>query len=221
VVWLDEPFCPPEPAAAALMRAVVAALPGAGPVRESRAPWGAAEFFATHCALMYGALALAAPADTFDYFVRRSAGLDGLPDPVARPTELLAAGLTLRHRDWLAANERRWGFAARLAEVFADADAIICPAAPSPAPLLGSERLDRRRQCLGGRDQPALLQTYWAAIASSLHLPAVTVPVGVDPAGLPVAVQVIAPQRHDRQALAVAARIEQAVGGCRWPPGYG
>jgi Asp-tRNA(Asn)/Glu-tRNA(Gln) amidotransferase A subunit family amidase len=54
-------------------------------------------------------------------------------------------------------------------------------------------------------------------VASSLYLPAVTVPVGLGPDGLPVGAQVIAPCLHDHHALAVAALLEAAGGGFRPP----
>jgi amidase len=227
-LWLDEPFCPPDDAVSAALAGALAgvlerAAAGPGPglsVAPGRAPWSAPEFFATHCALMYGALSLAVPSASFDYFVRRSADL---PSPLAAgldPTDLLAAGLTIRHRDWLAANEQRWVFAGQLAAYFTDFDVIVCPAAPTAAPLHDARRLDRRRQRLGAEEHPALRQTYWVAIASTLGLPAVTVPVGRDAAGLPLAAQVIAPRFHEWQALAVAALIEAAVGPLPAPPAW-
>jgi amidase len=104
-----------------------------------------------------------------------------------------------------------------MAGFFADFDAIVCPVAPTPAALLDERRLDRRTQWLGDREVPALLHTFWSAVASTLYLPAVTVPVGFSAEGLPVGAQVIAPYLHDHQALAVAALLETVGGGFRPP----
>jgi amidase len=217
-LWLEDPFCPPEPAVVAAITAAARAIGDrVAVVVPGRPPWPAEDFFGMHCTLMYGELALAAPTGTFDYFVRRSARTPP-GEPFTDSTALLAAGLTVRHRDWLAAGEQREAFRAVIADYFAGFDAIICPAAPAPAALLDERRLDRRTEALGGQSVPALTHTYWAAIASSLYLPAVTVPVGQSRDGLPIGAQVIAPYLHDHVALAVAELLEQGSGGFRAPP---
>lgn len=217
-LWLDDADCPPEPGVAAAIRAAASRLVGVADVAEARPPWAGEAFFATHLALLYAAQSLAAPPDSYDYFVRRDERWPEAGDPLASPTALLAAGLTQRHRDWLRARERQAAFRDAAAAFFADWDVVICPAAPTVAPLPDPRRLDRRTLPLGDRSVPALRHAYWAAAASSLYLPAVTVPVGLA-AGLPAGAQVIAPFLHDHRALAVAALVEAATGGYRPPPG--
>jgi amidase len=221
-LWLDDADCPPEPAVATAIRAAAARLADVADVAdvgEVRPPWAGEAFFATHLALLYAAQALAAPAESYDYFVRRDERWPEGGNPLASPTALLAAGLTLRHRDWLEARERQAAFRDAAAGFFADWDVVICPAAPTVAPLPDPRRLDRRTLPLGAGAVPALRHAYWAAPASSLYLPAVTVPVGLAD-GLPVGAQVIAPFLHDHHALAVAALLEAVTGGYRPPPGF-
>jgi amidase len=221
-LWLDDADCPPEPAVATAIRAAAARLADVADVAdvgEVRPPWAGEAFFATHLALLYAAQALAAPAESYDYFVRRDERWPEGGNPLASPTALLAAGLTLRHRDWLEARERQAACRDAAAAFFADWDVVICPAAPTVAPLPDPRRLDRRTLPLGAGAVPALRHAYWAAPASSLYLPAVTVPVGLA-AGLPVGAQVIAPFLHDHHALAVAALLEAVTGGYRPPPGF-
>jgi amidase len=50
------------------------------------------------------------------------------------------------------------------------------------------------------------------------HLPAVSVPVGLDRSGLPVGMQVIAAEYRDRGAIAAAGLIERTLGGFKAPP---
>ncbi len=95
-----------------------------------------------------------------------------------------------RAQAWLVAARRR------LAEAMAGLDALIVPATPGEAPFgfasTGSSDFNRG----------------WTA----LHAPCVTVPVGVGRKGMPLGVQVVAPEGEDRAALAVAALVERSLG---------
>jgi Asp-tRNA(Asn)/Glu-tRNA(Gln) amidotransferase A subunit family amidase len=112
----------------------------------------------------------------------------------------------LRERmEWAAAQppaklaEARAAFAAARA-AFADAiapfDAILTPSAPGEAP-----------EGLGWTGDPAF-NTLWTL----LHVPCVTVPAGTGPQGLPLGVQIVTAAGRDREALAWAEWVRQAVG---------
>lgn len=58
--------------------------------------------------------------------------------------------------------------------------------------------------------------SYWC-LFNVLHVPATQVPMGLDPDGLPLGVQVIAGRNRDRHCLAVAEEIERVIHG-RIPP---
>jgi len=51
-----------------------------------------------------------------------------------------------------------------------------------------------------------------------LGCPAVVVPVGQAPEGLPIGVQIVGRPWEEEAVLAVAAKIEEATGGFRRPP---
>jgi amidase len=46
---------------------------------------------------------------------------------------------------------------------------------------------------------------------SALGVPAVTVPAGVGPSGMPLGAQVVGPPGHDAHVLAAAAWVEKAL----------
>jgi aspartyl-tRNA(Asn)/glutamyl-tRNA(Gln) amidotransferase subunit A len=86
--------------------------------------------------------------------------------------------------------------------------AALCPVAPDVAPP--------SRGAFGPVDGEAIrpggkltLCTY----ANALGLPAVSVPVMVGEAGLPVGVQLIGARGHERALLALARELERALGG--------
>jgi amidase len=79
-------------------------------------------------------------------------------------------------------------------------DAIVCPTAPAPAGF-------------GAASEAEFIH---ALPYSLTGYPCVTVRAGTSPEGLPIGVQVVARPWRDDVALAVAHRIEQALGG--WQP---
>ncbi|MCB4769843.1 amidase [Ancylobacter sp. Lp-2] len=80
-------------------------------------------------------------------------------------------------------------------ELLDGCDVLITPAAPGEAPA-----------GLGGTGDPVFNKPW-----TLLHVPALTVPAGVGPNGLPVGVQVIGRIGEDAYTLAAAASIEDAL----------
>lgn len=97
---------------------------------------------------------------------------------------------------------RRW-FQARAAELFERVDVLLAPATPCTAPLIGQKTF-----VLDGVELPVRpnLGLYTQPL-SFIGLPVVAVPV---PGAMPIGVQVVAAPWREADALAVAARLEQA-----------
>lgn len=84
-------------------------------------------------------------------------------------------------------------------------DAILCPCVPQTAPLAEAEVPDA---------VTALVQDWapWTVLFSLTRQPAISLPMGVDDAGLPSAVQIAAPLYRDDVVLRVARAVERALG---------
>ncbi|MFT5422755.1 MAG: aspartyl-tRNA(Asn)/glutamyl-tRNA(Gln) amidotransferase subunit A [Phycisphaerales bacterium] len=84
-------------------------------------------------------------------------------------------------------------------------DAVLSPACPSPAFGIGEKT---------GSDDPLALyyEDVFTVGASLAGLPAVTIPAGFSPEGLPVGVQLIAPAFAERSLLQLARLGERAIG---------
>ncbi|HET9287129.1 MAG TPA: amidase [Gaiella sp.] len=82
----------------------------------------------------------------------------------------------------------------RLGEVFEGVDALLVPAAPGEAPEVSTTG-------------DPIFNRVWSA----LGVPAITVPAGVGPSGLPLGVQIVGPPRDDARVLACAAWVEAAL----------
>jgi aspartyl-tRNA(Asn)/glutamyl-tRNA(Gln) amidotransferase subunit A len=118
------------------------------------------------------------------------------PAPKPQPSDLVPANYYLqarRVRSWLS---RRIGDAIR------EFDAILMAATPTSAP-----------KGLASTGNAALL-TPW----SSLGLPAITIPAGLCPEGLPLGLQLVAPALADYKLLQVGAWCEAVLGRLPSPP---
>lgn len=132
---------------------------------------------------------------------------------------LQARGAVLDMRDWLALTDRRARIKAAWAAFFRDWDALLLPPAPVGAvPHPTSADLAARSLDVGGSPRPWLDFLLWSSLATLAHLPAAVAPVEKGPDGLPRGVQIVCAEGHDRQAIAIAALLEQLGGRFAPPP---
>jgi AtzE family amidohydrolase len=121
-------------------------------------------------------------------------------DPATRD-RLLAGAMTPASLVYKAQKFRRW-YRDEVLKLFKDVDAILAPATPITAPLIGQQTF-----MLGDTELPvrANLGLYTQPI-SFIGLPVVAVPVVLDP--LPIAVQIIAAPWREDIALRLAYALE-------------
>ncbi len=201
--WLDDDFCPIDPAVTAVLSDAVAALEGAG----ARIDHDARPNLDPMTASIDGSNLIGMATDISD------------SDQLQAPEVDRAQGTT--HRQWDVLNRQRGEFRQRWAEFFDDIDILLCPIAPVPA--------FEHVQAADGRNWAnSVLRDYgdlpyrqllrWNTLIGSAYLPVTTPPVGRTPSGLPVGMQVVAPFLHDRTALAFARSMADVLGGYEPPP---
>ena len=133
----------------------------------------------------------------------------------------MTRGNTMPHREWLAHNEERHRIRFKWAAFFKDYDLLLCPTASTPAcphDQLG-ERWERTIM-VNGKPVLGVDQLFWASSASLAYLPATAAPIGFSKEGLPIGVQIIGPQYHDRTCIAFAGMLEREFQAFVPPPGY-
>ena len=118
-------------------------------------------------------------------------------------------GFTPSFDAYFAAFERIAEIDAEATRWFARCPVALCPVAPDVAPPVGRfvfPPVDGEPPRPGGK-------LSLCAYANALGLPALAVPVLRSPAGLPVGVQLMARRGQERTLVAIAERLEAAVGG--------
>jgi Asp-tRNA(Asn)/Glu-tRNA(Gln) amidotransferase A subunit family amidase len=90
---------------------------------------------------------------------------------------------------------------------------LLCPVCAVPA-----FRHGEREWSVGGRKVEYLKAMAYSQWFNLLGSPAMVVPVGKSPEGLPIGVQVVGRPWEEEAVLAIAAKIEDACGGFRRPP---
>ncbi len=87
-------------------------------------------------------------------------------------------------------------------EVFKEFDAILCPTAPSTAPLLGKSLTDSLKM---------YLSDIYTVSANLAGLPALSLPCGFDSLGMPVGAQIIGPALSDAAVLNIGHAYQRVT----------
>ncbi len=130
---------------------------------------------------------------------------EGFGDEVAR--RILLGTFVLSHgykeRYYQRALDARRLLQEEFDRLFSHVDVLLTPTSPV-APFLLKERLDNPWEMLSG--------DYFTVPPSLAGLPALSIPVGLDSAGLPRAVQMVAPHWREEDLFALGRTLEEAVG---------
>jgi len=152
--WLDDPACPVDDAVRGRLEAVVEALRKAGVQVETARPVDFAEAFRDYLRLLLPVTTAGAPDAVITALAEHAAQLaPDADDMQAR----LARFATQRHRDWLAANEKRQHHRARWAAFFRDHDVVLCPASPVTASTLTATSRSVGSRSLAGTSASRLI----------------------------------------------------------------
>ncbi|MEC9347535.1 MAG: amidase family protein [Pseudomonadota bacterium] len=124
-------------------------------------------------------------------------------------------GLALTADDIGRAEHARADLYHRFAAAFDDVDLVVTPTVNTPP-------FDAETRYLEELDgQPFESYISWLVMTFAITLttcPAISVPCGFTPDGLPLGLQLVGPPRGEAALLGFAHRIEQAMGGERWRP---
>ncbi len=209
--WLDDPYCPVDADTERVLGELVGAIESAGGRVDTEARPG---FTLEKVDGVFSRLLQAALAGGHDRAKIEHMAATADDTQVGR----IKAATSMRHRDWLADNERRLQIRERWREFFVDHDIMLLPVHPRPAIAHdhSPDQWDRTVE-VGGVEHPYSHLFRWTGPAGAGMLPATVVPVGMSEDGLPIGVQIVAPFIEDRTGLRLAALLLELVGGCPRP----
>ncbi len=217
-VWATDPYCPVDPEIEAAIVGVADGLAERGArVDPDARPSGFdfAKADTTFLTLLGGAMCGGYTRTEIEEMAERLRRDGSLPGGLG------IEGATIRHREWLTANERRLQMRARWHEFFRDHDILLAPISPTVAiPHDHRHPMSDRIIEVAGQPRPYGDQMKWMGLFGLVYLPATAVPIGRHSTGLPMALQAVGPFLEDRTALAVARAIEAETGGFQRPPGW-
>jgi len=209
--WLDDDYCPVDTSTKRVLGELVTTIESAGGTVDTDAR---PDFTLEKADTVFKRLLMAALSGEFSYSaIEEMATADD-----STPIGASQRAASMRHREWLAHNERRLQLRQRWREFFEHHDIVLMPVQPRGAiPHDHSHPQWARTVEIDGAMRPYLDLFGWTGPAGAGFLPATVVPVGLGDDGLPIGVQIVGPYLHDRTTLHAARLIAQLCGGCPRP----
>jgi amidase len=191
---------------------------GATVDREPRLPIGSAEGYELFITLLRGATCARLDDRQLAELTVKARGFDA--DDRSYDA-IMHRGLTQTHHAWLAAHEKRQSLRRAWRAFFERYDALICPVTTTPTfpHMIGVPKIEQFFD-VDGAKRPASDCYYWIGIPSLSYLPATSIPIGANPAGLPLGAQIIGPEFADRRCIRLAQIIERSFRGFVAPSAF-
>ncbi len=124
---------------------------------------------------------------------------------------LLQQGRLVAATDYVNAQRLRRLKCEEFRSVWREADVLIVPTTPISAPKIGQATVEID----GEPEDVRLASTRLVRGINVLGLPAISIPCAADTAGLPIGLQIVAPEFHEAALLRAAVALEDALGTSR------
>ena len=217
-LWMDDPACPVDHQAGAVLQSAVDALSRAGAHIEQKKPEidlaGSIDIFLSLLSSVMGAGA------TPHQFKKWQEMAAGLKDTDQSHMAKHLRGATQLHNQWFIQDAMRHILRQKWADFFKEFDLLLCPVSPVAA-IEHDDRFFYDRQVLiNNLPRPYQDIMGWAGLVGVVGLPATVAPVGITANGLPVGIQIVGPYLEDRTPIHFARLMKDVVGGFVPPPKY-
>jgi aspartyl-tRNA(Asn)/glutamyl-tRNA(Gln) amidotransferase subunit A len=119
---------------------------------------------------------------------------------------LLDQGRALPATDYIQAQRLRRKLRAEFAALWADVDCLLTPTTPNLPPRTGEQVVQLEKD----EEDVRLATTRFVRSVNLLGLPALSMPCGLSSSGLPIGLQIIAPEFQEQRVFRVAAALEDS-----------
>lgn len=209
-LWAADAFAPTDREVSNAAREAARRLAGQGAIIDetARPPIRFSEAFEIYALLNHAVVAYGLPPKVRARIQAPARGFS--PNDLSHQA-LQARGAGLTPSQYYQLSQRRAALKRQWARFFERYDVVLCPPAPVAAiPHDHSPDIHARRLDVNGEPRPYLDFLLWASLATGADLPALSAPVTLSQAGLPLGVQIIAPMGQDLTAAAVGGMIAGA-----------
>ena len=171
----------------------------------------------TYLQLLNSIMGASVPPDVYEASAKLAAEID--PTDLSDPA-VLGRAAALSHREWLMANNAREALRYSWREFFDEWDILICPQSATQAFEHDHSPIEGRTLKVDSNDQGYFQQLFWAGIITGAYLPSTVFPTGPSLTGLPIGLQAVGAEYHDRITIDFARLIARELGGFAPPPNF-
>jgi Asp-tRNA(Asn)/Glu-tRNA(Gln) amidotransferase A subunit family amidase len=139
---------------------------------------------------------------------------DHMADFHVATQEFLTTGLGVRIDDYLAARRRRYLYVRKMDELLGDSGLLLTPSVAAEGWLADG------RMSVASEVRGLTPDVYSTAVQNVTGNPAISIPFGHLPSGVPFGLQITAPHYHDYRLVDIAALMESAYPWALTAPGY-
>lgn len=218
-VWKNDELAPVAKEVEARVDLVAQALKDAGAQinEEARPGFSAEHTNDTYHALLHATMSARMPEEAYESLKAYVAELD--PNDQSQRAKVLRAQVS-SFKTWGANNELRQHLRWRWHEFFKDYDILLTPMMATAAIEHDHRAFGERTIMVDNEERDYFEQVFWAGLTGVAYLPSTVIPTGLNPAGLPIGVQIVSAEYNDLITIGVARELEAAGFTFTPPPNY-
>lgn len=218
-VWKNDEQAPVAKEVEARVDLVAQALSDAGAqiYDEARPGFSTEHTNDTYHALLHATMSARMPDDDYESLKTYVAGLD--PQDQSQKAKVMRAQVS-SFKTWGANNELRQHLRWSWHEFFSDYDILLTPMMATAAIEHDHRPFGERTIMVDNEARDYFEQVFWAGLTGVAYLPSTVIPTGLNPAGLPIGVQIVSAEYNDLITIGVARELEAAGFAFTPPPDY-
>ncbi len=218
-VWKNDERAPVAQEVETRVDLVAQALKDSGATvnEDARPDFTAKHTHDTYQNLLQATMSARMPDDQYESLRAYVNTLD--PDDQSDQAKILRAQVS-SFKSWAANNELRHHLRWSWHQFFQDYDILITPIMATAAFEHDHRTFGDRTIMVDNQERPYFEQVFWAGLTGVAYLPSTVIPTGLNPAGLPIGVQIVSAEYNDLITIGIAEELEKIGFAFTPPPAY-